>query len=90
MAKKPRTSRVIGELPPRGENSFLPRLSRKLPRMIPMISGRRYCTAPARCRPSAPAVSRMKHAMQNPMFAGFPSSTSTTAITPITAPAMII
>ncbi len=57
------------------------------PRSRPMISGRRYCTLAALCSPRAPAMSRSKHAMQKPIFAGLPSAVSTNAARPVTIPA---
>ena len=90
ITNMPSTKRVTGALPPRAENSFLQSAIRKLPSTRPMISGRMYCTAAAECRPSPPAVSRRKHAMQKPMFFGLPNSTSSEAITPITRPARIM
>ena len=90
MTKKPSTKRVMGALPPLEANSLLRRAMQKLPRMMPMISGRIYWTGAALCRPSAPAVSRIKQAMQKPMLTGFPRSTSTEAITPMTAPAAMM
>jgi hypothetical protein len=62
----------------------------KLPRRNPGISGRRYCTAPARCNPSPPAISRMKQATQIPIFDGFPQLVIRAARTPKVSPARII
>ena len=61
----------------------------KAPSTRPMISGRTYCTLAALCRPTAPAISRSKQAMQKPMLAGFPSLVSTRAATPTRTPAMM-
>ena len=88
ITKKPRKNRVTGEEPPRGENSPLAMESPIAPRISPMISGRIYCTASALCKPKPPAVSRIKQARQNPIFAGFPMSTSATEIIPMIPPAM--
>ena len=88
ITPKPRTKRVRGEEPPRGAKSFLMRAIRKAPHTRPMISGRTYCTMAAPCIPTPPAMSRMKQAMQKPMFLGLPSITSTTAITPTRPPPM--
>ena len=90
MAKKPSTKRVMGALPPRGENSLKARAMIVLPRIRPMISGRMYWTAAAESRPRAPTVSRMKQAMQKPMLPGFPRKTRSDAMTPMTAPPQMI
>ena len=75
-----------GEDPPRGRKSPRRTLKAKEPRMIPMISGLTYSTIGAVWRCMAPAVSRRKQAMQNPMFPGFPKTVNTTAATPIMTP----
>ncbi|MFO7839613.1 MAG: hypothetical protein R6X08_08970 [Desulfosalsimonadaceae bacterium] len=72
MAKTPRTKRTIGAEPPRGRNSRNIKAAASDPRMKPMISGRRYCTTPARCSPIAPAMSLSKQATHMPMLPGFP------------------
>ena len=90
ITKKPSAKRVIGELPPLGAYSFLISAIIKLPRTIPIISGLMYWTTAALWSPNAPLVSRKKHAIQNPMFEGFPNSTNNDAITPITKPDTII
>ena len=82
MAHIPRKKRTTGEDPPRGEYSRNAREEKNAPRMKPGISGRRYCTTAARCRPSAPAMSRVKQATQKPMLPGLPSLTSSTARSP--------
>ena len=82
----PRTKRTMGAEPPRGLNSRVAMAAASEPSTSPMISGRRYWTMAARCRPSPPATSRSKHATQIPMFAGLPSFCSHTAIRPMTAP----
>lgn len=76
MTNAPSTKRVIGEEPPRGRNSFFTAETMSAPSTRPMISGRMYWTTAAWCIPTAPAVSRMKQAMQKPMFLGFPNQTS--------------
>ena len=76
----PRTKRTMGAEPPRGLNSRVAMAAASEPSTSPMISGRRYWTMAARCRPSPPATSRSKHATQIPMFAGLPSFCSHTAI----------
>ena len=86
MANMPSTKRRIGEEPARGRNSPVIRAATSEPSTKPMISGRRYWTTSARCRPSAPAMSRSKQATQIPMLAGLPSFCSTAASTPMTAP----
>ena len=88
MTKKEMMKRVMGEEPPRGENSPRTRDRIIAPRTRPMTSGRIYCTASARCNPRPPAVSRIKHARQNPIFAGFPSNTNATEMIPMIPPAM--
>ncbi len=72
MAKTPRKKRRSGEEPPRGLYSPARRAAAKAPRTNPIISGRRYWTTSARCNPSAPAISRAKHATQMPILGGFP------------------
>lgn len=67
MTKNPMIKRVKGEEPPFAENSLRPMEIRKAPSTTPMISGRRYSTAAARCSPKAPALSLIKQAMQKPM-----------------------
>ena len=89
ITKKPSTKRVRGALPPLAENSPLNRAMPKLPSTRPMISGRIYCTAAARCRPRPPAVSRRKQAMQKPMFVGLPSAVKMSAARPTAAPAIM-
>jgi len=49
---------------------------------MPMISGRRYWTMGARCRPTAPAMSRLKQTTQMPMLPGLPENCKKTAIRP--------
>ena len=80
----------MGALPPLGENSLKATAMMVEPRMRPMISGLMYWTAAAESRPRAPAVSRMKQAMQKPMLPGLPKNTSAEAMTPIIAPPMMI
>ena len=87
MAHIPRKKRTTGEDPPRGEYSRNIREERNAPRTKPGISGRRYCTTAARCRPSAPAMSRVKQATQKPILPGLPSLTSNTARSPKIPPA---
>ena len=90
MTNAPSTKRVIGEEPPRGRNSFFTAETMSAPSTRPMISGRMYWTTAAWCIPTAPAVSRMKQAMQKPMFLGFPSQTSAAAMTPMATPARMM
>jgi hypothetical protein len=90
MANPPRRKRTSGADPPRARNSRNSRAARRDPSTKAGISGRRYWTTPARCRPRAPATSRSKQATQTPMFGGLPIRWSTTAIRPITAPARTI
>ena len=80
----------MGLLPPRAANSLLARAITVLPSTRPMISGRMYWTAAAWCRPRAPEMSRRKQAMQKPMLAGFPNSTSPAEMMPIPRPARIM
>ena len=86
MTKAPSTNRRAGEEPALAFHSFVAMAIRKLPRTRPMISGRTYCTLAAECRPTAPAISRSKQAMQKPMLAGLPSAVSTSAAMPMTTP----
>ena len=60
------------------------------PSTIPIISGRTYWTTSALCKPTAPAISLMKQAMQNPMFAGLPIFTNNTDAIPTIRPVKII
>ena len=78
--------RSIGDEPPRGLNSPLTRLITNAPSTRPMISGLTYCTAPALWSLTAPEMSLMKHAMQNPMFPGFPKIVRRTAAIPTMQP----
>ena len=87
IMKNPSTKRSTGLEPPRGRNSPFAIEMPMAPKTRPMISGRRYCTTGAECNLRAPAVSRTKHAMQNPMFLGFPKATNNTAMMPTTEPA---
>ncbi len=76
----------MGAEPVRGLNSRKTSAATSEPSTIPMISGRMYWTTPARCRPNAPAMSRLKQATQMPMLPGLPAFTSTGARTPIKMP----
>ena len=86
ITPKPSTKRSMGEEPPRGAKSFFSRAMANAPSTRPMISGRMYCTTAALCRPTPPAISRIKQAIQKPMFAGLPKKVSATARIPTTAP----
>ncbi len=90
MAKLPRMKRSNGEDPLRALNSRKSRAAANAPSTKPMISGRRYCTTAARCRPSAPAMSRSKQATQMPILGGLPSFCSKGARMPMAAPAVMI
>ena len=82
----PSAKRVAGALPPRGLNSFAATAAIIAPMTSPTISGRRYCTTAALCSLAAPAMSRKKQAMQNPILPGLPSRVSTTAAAPTAQP----
>ena len=71
-------------------SSFLEKAMILAPRTRPIISGRIYWTIAALCSFKAPAVSLIKHAIQKPMFAGFPNFTNNTAITPMMAPVIMM
>ena len=86
MTNAPRTKRSAGAEPDFARNSFVQTDMTNAPSTRPMISGRTYCTFPALWRPSEPAISRRKHAMQKPMLAGFPKCVSRTADRPTIAP----
>ena len=90
MTKPPSKNRSIGDEPPRGLNSRAASEAANAPKTSPTISGRKYCTTGAVCSLTEPAISRRKQAIQNPMFPGFPKTTSTTAKMPITTPVTII
>ena len=83
----PKRNLVAGEDPAFGFHSFWMKESAKAPNTIPMISGRRYCTLAAWCKPIAPAKSRKKQAIQNPMLAGFPILVRINAARPVAKPA---
>ena len=85
----PSTKRIAGEEPARALNSLLATLMMNAPSTRPMISGRTYCTFAALCRPTAPEISRRKHAMQKPMFVGLPSAVKMSAARPTAAPAIM-
>ena len=89
IAKTPRKKRTIGDEPLRGEYSPKASADRNAPMTNPPISGRRYWTTAARCSPSAPAMSRVKHATHIPMLPGLPNFTRSAASAPMTAPAII-
>ena len=86
ITNTPRRKRIIGEEPPRPLNSFAATAAMSEPSRMPTISGRKYCTTSAPCRPRAPAVSRRKQAMQKPMLPGLPCAPKTSAAMPITSP----
>ena len=86
MTNAPSTKRSAGDEPALAFHSLEASAIRKLPSTRPMISGRTYWTLAAECRPTAPAMSRSKHAMQKPMLAGLPSAVSTSAAMPMTTP----
>jgi len=86
ITAKPSMNRVMGAEPPFGANSFFARDMINAPSMMPIISGRAYCTWAALCSPRAPVVSRRKHAVQKPMFAGLPSKTRIADIVAIIPP----
>ena len=86
MTMKPMMKRSTGLEPARGLKSPLMTLIANEPKTMPMISGRTYSTIGAVCRCIAPAISLMKHAMQKPILAGFPSATRITLMIPIAAP----
>ena len=90
ITKKPRMKRVMGALPPLAWCSPRIKDNKNAPKTRPMISGRIYCTGAARCNPSPPTVSRIKQAIQKPMFAGFPARTKNPAMAPMIKPAIII
>jgi len=72
MTKAPRTKRVAGAEPVLGSKFFAGQGHNKGTQYQANISGRTYCTALALCRLKAPAISRSKQAMQNPILAGLP------------------
>ncbi len=90
MASIPRMKRTMGADPARAWNSLNMRAEIKAPRTNPRISGLRYCTTSARCRPMAPAMSRSKQATQMPMLPGFPNFCRRAAATPIKAPTLMM
>ena len=83
---KPRTKRVKGEEPAVALNSLFAKAITQAPTMIPMISGRRYCTVSLVCSFIAPAVSRTKQAMQIAMLPGLPLDASMIATAAATTP----
>ena len=83
---KPRTKRVKGEEPAVALNSLFAKAITQAPTMIPMISGRRYCTVSLVCSFIAPAVSRTKQAMQIAMLPGLPLDASMMATAAATTP----
>ncbi len=89
MKMKPSTNRTSGWLPPRARNSRVKSAAPIAPRMMPMISGRMYATAPCPVTSPTkkPVMSRRKHAMHRPMFPGLPWLTSQAATAPMNRPA---
>ena len=83
---KPRTKRVKGEEPAVALNSLFAKAITQAPTMIPMISGRRYCTVSLVCSFIAPAVSRTKQAMHIAMLPGLPLDASMMATAAATTP----
>ena len=90
IVKNPKVNRVAGAEPPLAALSPRNQDNKKAPNTNPIISGRMYCTGAALCRPKPPTESRMKQAIQKPIFCGFPASTNKLAIAPIINPAIII
>ncbi len=90
IAKKPWKNRMMGAEPVRALNSLKIKAATSDPRTNPMISGLRYCTTSALCRPSAPAISRSMQATQMPILAGFPNFCRMGAKTPMKIPAETI
>ena len=78
---------MTGDEPLVGRNSPRARATMKAPSTRPGISGLRYWVVALECKPSDPAMSRRKHAMQKPMFPGLPRSTRMKAAAATTAPA---
>ena len=68
----PSTNLVIGDDPAVERYSFVTADIRKAPSTRPMISGLAYCTVSVEWSPSAPAVSRIKQAIQKAILAGLP------------------
>ena len=89
IANMPSRKRTSGADPVRGLNSRKIKAATSEPSTKPMISGRMYWTAAARCSPSAPAMSRLKQATQMPMLPGLPSLTRMGASTPTAMPVMM-
>ena len=81
-AMTPSRKRTAGAEPPRARYSPKQRAAAREPSTMPMISGRRYWTMGARCRPTAPAMSRLKQTTQMPMLPGLPENCKKTAIRP--------
>ena len=82
----PSTKRSAGAEPARARNSRPASAVSMAPSTSPTISGRRYCTFSALCRPSPPAMSRRKHAIQKPMLAGLPAAVRMSAARPTITP----
>ena len=84
----------MGEEPPRGLYSPKASAAVKAPKTMPRISGRRYWTTAARCRPTAPAMSRLKQTTQMPILPGLPECWSRIArapkIRPVTAMPVVV
>ena len=85
-ATMPSSRRTMGEEPPRARYSPQSSEAPSAPSTMPRISGRRYWTMAARCRPMAPAMSRLKQATQMPMLPGLPMRCSRMASAPRTSP----
>ena len=86
ITNAPIKKRRRGDDPDLGLKSPFMMLIANDPNTMPIISGLMYSTIGAVWRCSPPAISLTKHAMQNPMFLGFPDTTRITASTPIKAP----
>lgn len=68
----PSTNRTMGDEPAIERYSFVAAEIMNAPSTRPMISGLAYCTVSVECIPRAPAVSLIKHAIQNAILAGLP------------------
>ena len=78
----PKRKRIMGEEPAVERYSPVAMEIMKAPAIRPAISGRIYCTMGAVCSLAAPAMSRIKQAIQNAIFPGFPIIASHTATAP--------
>ena len=82
----PKRKRIMGEEPAVERYSPVAMEIMKAPAIRPAISGRIYCTMGAVCSLAAPAMSRIKQAIQNAIFPGFPIIASHTATAPSRPP----